>query len=264
MSKKIYENGDHKLEINVDKEASFSLSFKEGSEGSLFIQLNGDGALSLDYDFLEGSTWNILTLNESSNKLNIKESINIYKDSHLSMNYGELSYGAHIRNTVASFLGEDSELELNAAILCFDSFDWNLVAHHLAKRSVANVNNQAIVLKNAHMNLDIIGKIDNGFSGSETHQMSRIMNMGDGLNTIVHPQLLIEENDVAASHAASIGQANEEHIYYLQSRGLTREEALKLIVLGYLMPIVELIPQEETKELLEKEIQRKVMEAWTL
>lgn len=264
MNKKLYESGAHTLNLKVDKDESLSLSFKEGSEGSLFIELDGNGDLNINYDFLKNSQWNVLTLNKSSQELKIKEAINLYEDSNLSMNYGELSYGAHKRDTVASFLEEGSELELNAAILCFDSFKWNLLAHHLAKRTIANVNNQAIVLKNAVMNLDIIGKIDNGYSGSETHQMSRIMNMGDGLNTTVHPQLLIEENDVAASHAASVGQANEEHIYYLQSRGLSREQALKLIVLGYLMPIVELIPEDETKELLEEEIQRKVMEAWTL
>lgn len=264
MSKEIYSNGDYKLVINVDKDTNYSFDFEENSQGSLFIELNGDGKLSLDYNILQNSRWNILSLNESSKSLEVIETINLYKNTNLSMNYGELSYGCHTKNTVINLLGEDSNLELNAAILCFDSIDWHILAHHQAKGSSANVNNQAIVLKDAHMNLDIIGKIDNGYSGSETHQMSRIMNMGDGLNTIVHPQLLIEENDVGASHAASVGQANEEHIYYLQSRGLTRGESLKLIVLGYLLPIVQLIPQEETRELLETQIEEKVMEAWTL
>ena len=264
MIKEIYSSGDHKLVINVEEEIKYTLNFEEDSEGSLFIELNGNGKLQLTYNVLAHANWNILSLNESSDSLMVKENINLFKKSNLSMNYGELSYGSHKKNTVANLLGERSEIELNAAILSFDSLDWDITAHHQAKHSVANVNNQAIVLKKAHLNLDVIGKIDNGFSGSETHQMSRIMNMGDGINTIVHPQLLIEENDVAASHAASVGQADEEHIYYLQSRGLTRDESLKLIVLGYLLPIVHLIPQTETRELLEAEIERKVMEAWTV
>lgn len=263
MIKELYKSGNYTLDINVKKERDYKLTFQKDTKGSLFIKLNGNGKLDLDYEVQESSQWNILTLNESSESLDVIEVINLFENSNLSMNYGELSYGSHQRNTVVNFLGEGSNLELNAAILSFNSLDWDILAHHQAKRSVANVNNQAIVLTDAHLRLDIIGKIDNGYSGSETHQMSRILNMGKGLNTIVHPQLLIEESDVAASHAASVGQANEEHIYYLQSRGLPRDEALKLIVLGYLLPISQLIPQKEARELLEEEIERKVMEAWT-
>lgn len=264
MNKELYKSGDHKLFINVDASLDYTLDFPKNTQGSLFIELKGEGTLNVNYNILEGSKWNILSSNESTQELVVNEKINLYKNTNLSMNYGELSYGHHTKDTVINFLGEDSELELNAAILSFDYLDWHILAHHQAKRSVANVNNQAIVLKDAYLNLDIIGKIDNGYSGSVTHQMSRIMNMGDGVNTIVHPQLLIEENDVEASHAASVGQANEEHIYYLQSRGLTRDESLKLIVLGYLLPIVQLIPQKETRERLEEDIERKVMEAWTV
>ena len=163
MSKKIYHNGDHQLIINAEQEKTVTLVFEASSSGSLFIELQGEGKLCLDYQFEKHSDWNLLTLNESSKSLVIEESIYLYKDASLSMNYGELSYGSHTRNTTANFLGENSEMELNAAILSFDSLDWNILAHHLAKKSVANVNNQAIVLKDAHLNLDIIGKIDNGF-----------------------------------------------------------------------------------------------------
>ncbi|CAM3665430.1 SufD family Fe-S cluster assembly protein [Erysipelothrix urinaevulpis] len=264
MSKISFTSGSHKHLIESTTDTTFTLEFNDKSSGSLFLEIDGEGTLDLIYDLGAYGNWSILVMNRSSKSLTITEDIRLHEFSKLSMNYGELSYGSHIKNTVANFLGHDSELDLNSAILSFDSIKWSIMANHLAKRSKANVNNQAIVLKNAHLDLDIIGKIENGNSGSETHQMTRIMNLGDGLKTIVHPQLLIEENDVAASHAASVGQANEEHIYYLQSRGLTRQESLKLIVLGYLMPIVHLIPEQESKDTLEKEIESKVMEAWTI
>lgn len=264
MNKELFDSGHHKILIDVQKKTHYHLDFKENSQGSLVLELQGEGELKLDITLQAGSQWNILSLNESSKKLTIKEVIILLESASLNMSYSELSYGSHTKDTTINFLGEKSTLELNAAILVFKKLDWDIIAHHQAKKTYANVNNQAIVLNDAFLNLDIIGKIDNGNSGSGTHQLSRIMNMGDGLNTIVHPQLLIEENDVEASHAASVGQANEEHIYYLQSRGLSRDEALKLIVLGYLLPVIQFIPQKETRELLEKEIERKVMEAWTL
>ena len=124
------------------------------------------------------------------------------------------------------------------------------------------VNCNAIVLDNARLKLEIIGSISKGNSGSETHQMSRIMNLGDNVHGMVYPMLLIDENDVAASHAASVGQPDEEQVYYLQSRGLTRLDALKLIITGYLMPIVDAIDDEVIKETLVQEIMEKVNNQW--
>ncbi len=264
MNKLVFKTGSHHYLLDLKQNEQYTLLFEENSKGSLFLETDGKGQVDIDYDFEPYSDWNILVLNRSNSTLIINENINLKEHAILSMNYGELSYGKHTKKSIINFLGFKSKADFNAAILSFDSIKWDIIAHHQAKSSVANVNNHAIVLKNAALDLDIIGKIDNGFSGSETHQMTRIMNLGDGLNTIVHPQLLIEENDVAASHAASVGQANEEHIYYLQSRGLSKQESLKLIVLGYLMPIVNLIPEKENQEILAKEIESKVMEAWEI
>ncbi len=60
------------------------------------------------------------------------------------------------------------------------------------------------------------------------------------------PSLLVDENEVNASHAATVGSLDEEKIFYLMSRGLTREEALKFIIKGTFDPVlgkvVELFP----------------------
>ena len=53
------------------------------------------------------------------------------------------------------------------------------------------------------------------------------------------PILKIDENDIEASHAATVGKVSDEHIFYLTSRGLNLEEAKMLITLGYLKPILK-------------------------
>ncbi|NLC04945.1 MAG: SufD family Fe-S cluster assembly protein, partial [Erysipelothrix sp.] len=67
------------------------------------------------------------------------------------------------------------------------------------------------------------------------------------------------ENDVEASHAASVGQPDPEAIYYLQSRGLTLEKTMEMITLGYLMPIVNVIENESIREELTETIHAKVV-----
>jgi Fe-S cluster assembly protein SufD len=75
---------------------------------------------------------------------------------------------------------------------------------------------------------------------------------------MVLPKLFIDNNDVQAGHAQSIGQVDAEQLYYLQTRGLNRDEATKLIVYGYLYPVAEVIADEKLRELFLDEIREKV------
>jgi Fe-S cluster assembly protein SufB/Fe-S cluster assembly protein SufD len=59
------------------------------------------------------------------------------------------------------------------------------------------------------------------------------------------PGLEIETNDVKATHSASVAQIDEEEIFYLMARGLSEDEAKKLIIVGFFEPLVERIPVPE-------------------
>ena len=59
----------------------------------------------------------------------------------------------------------------------------------------------------------------------------------------------IDENDVIASHGAVVGQLNSDHMFYLMSRGLSKEEARKIIILGYLNPISVYFSKENQEKI---------------
>ena len=67
---------------------------------------------------------------------------------------------------------------------------------------------------------------------------------------INNPILEIEENDVKASHGSSIGKIDDDTMFYLCSRGLTKNEATHLICLGRLESIINKIYDQEIKESL--------------
>lgn len=254
--------GMNQFAINVDNTTEAHISVPDNYESSVVVTLSGNGSLKLTVSIGKNANVKYLSINHSNDSLEIQEKITVNQGATCVASYGELSNGNHTKDTLVNFVGESSSLELKGAIIAFGKLKWTIKALHQAKKSKAFVNCNAIVLNNAKLHLEIAGKIEKGYSGSETHQMSRIMNLGENAKGIVYPMLLIDENDVAASHAASVGQPNEEHIYYLQSRGLTRLESLKLITTGYLMPIVEGIDDASIKESLRDEIMKKVNEQW--
>jgi len=82
------------------------------------------------------------------------------------------------------------------------------------------------------------------FSYLENH----ILKLGDKTLANSIPSLKIDANDVKASHGATVGQIDEEHIFYLMARGLSRAEAEKLIIEGFFEPVIQKIPSEELRE----------------
>ena len=70
----------------------------------------------------------------------------------------------------------------------------------------------------------------------------------------IEPLLLIDNNDLNASHAAAVGKVDDNQIFYLCSRGISESNAKKMIALGYLTPVLEYIKDEDVKKEVEQEI----------
>ncbi len=62
------------------------------------------------------------------------------------------------------------------------------------------------------------------------------------------PSLEIDNNEVRATHSASVAQIDEEQLFYLSSRGLDLDEAKKMVVLGFFEPVLSRVPIEQTRE----------------
>ncbi|MBI3026947.1 Fe-S cluster assembly protein SufD [Candidatus Woesearchaeota archaeon] len=91
-------------------------------------------------------------------------------------------------------------------------------------------------------------KIEKEAQKTKSYLENHILKLGEKTLANSIPSLKIDANDVKASHGATVGQINEEHLFYLMARGLSREEAERLIVDGFFEPIIQKIPSEELRE----------------
>jgi len=67
-----------------------------------------------------------------------------------------------------------------------------------------------------------------------------------------NPQLEIFADDVRCTHGSTVGQLDEEAVFYLRSRGIGREEAIQLLTLAFAGEILERIPVAGLRDRLEK------------
>lgn len=129
---------------------------------------------------------------------------------------------------------------------------------NIAPNTVGNIVNYGIVKDDAHLAFNGIGKIQKASKASDNQQETRLLNLSKTAQAVANPFLLIDEGDITAGHAASIGQLDEEQIYYLMSRGMSRTQASKMIVSGFLTPFVDAIDDETMKEALRTKIETKL------
>ena len=73
--------------------------------------------------------------------------------------------------------------------------------------------------------------------------------IGEGSVSNTYPFMKVENNDVDISHEASVGKIGDEEIFYLMSRGLTEEQAMQMVVAGFIEPVVKQLPLEYAVEL---------------
>jgi len=129
---------------------------------------------------------------------------------------------------------------------------------HFGKASEGFILQHGVVKDKSSVVFNGIGKIEHGSSKSNAQQESRVLMLSEKARGDANPILLIDEDDVLAGHAASVGRVDPIQLYYMMSRGIPKAEAERLIIHGFLAPVVNQLPIEGVKKQLIEVIERKV------
>jgi len=104
-------------------------------------------------------------------------------------------------------------------------------------------------------------KIDEGAQQSHTYLQIHSMMLSPKARIDAIPSVLVSADDVSASHGGSVGELDEEAIFYMQTRGLDRPTAVRVIVEGFFEPVIGELGDEPLEELLRKRIAAKLAAA---
>jgi len=122
------------------------------------------------------------------------------------------------------------------------------LVEHKAKDTEGYIENYGVANNNSSLVFEGIGKIHKDMKRSTARQSNRGIVLGTNSRLDANPLLLIDEFDVEASHGAAIGKIDDEQLYYLMSRGLTLKNAERLIISGFLSPVLEKLSTDQLKE----------------
>lgn len=237
------------LHIHIDKRRNTSLMITYGKE-------KNDIHTSITIE--EGAQAKILFWNETQTSLVTSTKVLCKRDSAVTIGFGDVSAASAEYGIEVQLIEEGANCHIVSAALA-NHKHFQMKMEHLVPHTSGKMENFAIVKEQGDYRMEASGVIVKGAHDSVSHQATRGLTMSQNQKSEVIPVLLIDENEVKASHATTLGQPDENQLYYLQSRGLSRQQALGLLTLGYLMPITEVLQDEELQKQLQDKIEEKVI-----
>jgi len=137
-------------------------------------------------------------------------------------------------------------------------FEHRVVARHDAPQAYSNLLYKGALKDESHTVFFGNLVVPPGAPGTDAYQTNRNLVLNEGARADTIPFLEIETAEVKCSHAGAVGRVDDEHLFYLRSRGVPEETAKRLIVLGFLQEVLEHVRLDEVRQELEQAVARKL------
>jgi len=178
------------------------------------------------------------------------------------INYTIVDFGGKhsITNYYSNLQGDNCDNQLNTIYLGKENqvFDLNYIGELRGKKSNIDIEVQGALKDTSKKHFK--GTIDfkKGCKKATGNENEACMLLSDTAKSIALPMLLCSEEEVEGNHSSSAGKIGEKELFYIMSRGFELKEAMKLMVRARFNQILEKIENEELREEILQEINKRL------
>ena len=160
----------------------------------------------------------------------------------------------------ASLAGSGADAELKAIYLASGEqfFDFHTLQDHRVGNTRSDLLFKGALQDVARTVYAGLIKIEKGAARSDAYQANRNLVLSDHAKATSIPMLEIDNNDVRCTHGATVGPVDPQHLFYLRSRGIPETTAKRMIVQGFFGDVLERIPFEHARTLIEAELESRL------
>ena len=210
----------------------------------------------------KNSELNIVVVNLMNIKSNNFLAIENDFGENAKINYTIVDFGGKhsITNYYSNLLGDNCDNQLNTIYLGKENqvFDLNYIGELRGKKSNIDIEVQGALKDTSKKHFK--GTIDfkKGCKKATGNENEACMLLSDTAKSIALPMLLCSEEEVEGNHSSSAGKIGEKELFYIMSRGFELKEAMKLMVRARFNQILEKIENEELREEILQEIDKRL------
>lgn len=239
---------------------------RSGSHSVLVIESRGDALLAenVEIQVEDGAQLQIVSVQEWSEGA-----------IHYSAHFGRVGEGASLQHISASMGGhivvQNPSVELRGRRSVGELYgvyfaehaqhlEHRVYVHHVGPETMSRVSYKG-ALHGEGARTVWVGDVLIGADavGTDSYEQNRNLVLSDGTRADSIPNLEIKTGDIeGAGHASATGRFDDEHLFYLQSRGIPELQARRLVVRGFLGEVVQKIRDEQLQQKLFDRIQQKL------
>ena len=230
-----------KIVLKIKKDTNLILSFETKELEKWCIEFNIEKNVNFNlFELKQGND------NKTQYIFNLEDFSNVF-----TYKFNDLKTTKE--RTIINLNGINSKINYNFKTISKNIEEYDYIINHKASNTESYLNTSGVNIKKGVLSFNITGEVPEGKIDCIINEESKIINLTDN-KCIIKPNLLIEEYSVTANHSAQIGSFKEEELFYLQSRGITKEKATNLLIKGFLLKNINIF--EEKKDQIEKIINK--------
>jgi len=164
---------------------------------------------------------------------------------------------AQVETTIA---GEHGDVQMLGVYFAEadQHFDMRTLQDHAAPRSTSDLLYKGALKDHSHTVYSGLIRVQRNAEKTDAYQANRNLVLSDHAKADSKPELEILNNDVRCTHGSTVGQVDDEQLFYLESRGISHDDAQRLIVEGFFEDVINRVRVEAVRNVLHDAIARKL------
>ena len=234
----IFDQGEDTVFLLIIARSGSSATIFEQSSHSLVVEVHVEENASVQYTAITKNNHNVQRVGIAANGA--------------SLVWNEACLGQSVSWTTSILEGESSSSKNRGIFLGThdQKFDVRSQSIHRGSHSTSELITHGALSGSAHAKYRGLITILPGAEGCTGNQKEHTLLLSEKASTDALPILEIHNHDVKSSHGVSIGKANDEHLFYLMSRGLSPRQAKRALVEGFFQPFVGALDSSSSSSLL--------------
>lgn len=139
-------------------------------------------------------------------------------------------------------------------------FDFRTLQEHFAPHTQSDLLYKGAVKDRARSVFAGLIRVHQGAQKTNAFQSNRNLILNAGAKAVSDPKLEIMANDLRCTHGSATSRLNDEHLFYLMSRGLRRQQAVQMVVDGFFAEVLDRVSLADLRGQMQQEIARKLEE----
>ncbi|MUV89201.1 Fe-S cluster assembly protein SufD [Halapricum sp. CBA1109] len=179
-----------------------------------------------------------------------------HADTYATVDWIDGNIGSRLTKSSVEtrLVGDSSESQIVGAFFGHEDQHFDIASRvwHEAEHTTADLVTRGVLDDEARSVYEGVQDVGSGAWDTSSYQRENTLMLSDDSEADASPKLIINNHDTEASHSATVGQVDDEDLFYMTSRGVGEESATNMLVEGFFVPVLEEVAVDELRDDLDE------------